>query len=71
MEITIVICIKLNKVILSYVTGPAKINHMSAKNCQFLACLLYHNLTIYTTTTNSSSLLQNLMGFLLKLMEME
>ena len=27
------------------------------KNCRFLACLLYHNLTIYTTATKSSSLL--------------
>ena len=55
----------------TYVTGPAKIDHVSAKNWQFLACLLYHNLvTIYTTTTKSSSLLQNLMGFLLQLTEM-
>ena len=51
-----------------YVT--VKIDHVSAKNCQFLACFLYHNLiTIYTTTTKSSSLLQNLMGFLLQIME--
>ena len=49
-----------------YVTGPAKIDHVSAKNRQFLVCLLYHNL-IYTTATKSSSLLQNLMGFLLQL----
>ena len=57
--------------LLSYVTGPAKIDHVSAKNRQFLACLLYHNLiTIYTTATKSSSLLQNLMGFLLHLTEM-
>ena len=56
---------------LTNVTGPAKIDHVSAKNCQFLACLLYHNLiTIYTTATKSSSLLQNLMGFLLQLTEM-
>ena len=55
-----------------YVTGPTKIDHVSTKNRQFLACLLYHNLiTIYTTATTSSSLLQNLMGFLLQLMEME
>ena len=27
-----------------YVTGPAKIDHLSAKNRQFLVCLLYHNL---------------------------
>ena len=53
------------------VTGPAKIDHVSTKNHRFLVCLLYHNLkTIYTTTTKSSSLLQNLMGFLLQLTEM-
>ena len=52
-------------------TMPAKIDHVSAKNHRFLACLLYHNLiTIYTTATKSSSLLQNLMGFLLQLTEM-
>ena len=27
-----------------YVTGPAKIGHLSTKFCQFLVCLLYHNL---------------------------
>ena len=55
----------------TYVTGPVKIDHLSAKNYRFLVCLLYHNLvTIYTTATKSSSLLQNLMGFLLQLMEM-
>ena len=49
-----------------YVTGPAKIDHLSAKDCRFLACLLYHNLiTIYTIATESLSLLQNLMRFLL------
>ena len=54
-----------------YVTRPAKIDHLSAKNRRFLACLLYHNLiTIYTTATQSSSLLQNLMSFLLQLTEM-
>ena len=54
-----------------YVTGLAKIDHLSAKNCQFLTCLLYHNLTtIFTTAIKSSSLLQNLMGVLLQLMEM-
>ena len=54
-----------------YVTGPAKINHVSTKDCQLLVCLLYHKLiTINTTTTKSSSLLQNLMGFLLQLTEM-
>ena len=41
------------------------------KKCQFLVCLLYHNLiTIYTTATKSSSLLQKVMGFLLQFMEM-
>ena len=53
-----------------YVTKPAKIDQVSTKNRRFLVCLLYHNLTIYTTTTKSSSLLQNLMGFLLLLTEM-
>ena len=54
------------------VTGPAKIDHVSAKNRRFLACLLYHILiTIYTTATKSSSLLQKLMGFLLQLTEIE
>ena len=42
------------------------------KNHRFLACLLYYTLiTTYTTATKSLSLLQNLMGFLLQLMEME
>ena len=41
------------------------------KNRRLLACLLYHNLiTIYNTATKSSLLLQNLVGFLLQLMEM-
>ena len=36
-----------------YVTRPMKIDHLSTKNRQFVACLLYHNLiTIYTTATN-------------------
>ena len=56
---------------MKYVTGPTKIDHLNTKNHQFLACLLYHNLlTIYTTATKSSSLLQNLMGFLLLLTEL-
>ena len=55
----------------TYVTGPVKIDHVSAKNRRFLACLLYHNLIIiYTTATKSSTLLQSLMGFLLELTEM-
>ena len=54
-----------------YVTGPAKSGHVSAKNSRFLACLLYHNLiTVYTTATKSSSLLQNVMGIRLQLTEM-
>ena len=37
---------------------PAKIDHLSAKNRRFIACLLHHNLiTIYTTATKSLSLL--------------
>ena len=52
-------------------TGPVKIDHMSTENHQFLLSLLYHNLTtIYTTIAKSSSLLQNLMGFLLQLTKM-
>ena len=55
----------------TYVTWPAKINHLSAKNCRFLLSLLYHDLiTIYTTATKSLSLLQNLMDLLLQLAEM-
>ena len=52
-------------VILStFVTGSAKIDHLSTKNHQFLLFLCDHNvITIYTTTTNTSSVLQNLMGF--------
>ena len=54
-----------------FVTGPVRINQLSAKKHQFLECLLYHNLiTIYTTATESLSLLQNLMCFLLQLTEM-
>ena len=52
----------------NYVTGPAKIDHLSVKNRRFVACLLYHNfITIDTTATKSSSLLQDLMGFLCNL----
>ena len=41
------------------------------KNRWFLVCLLYHNLiTIYTTKTKCSSLLQNLMGYLMHVTEM-
>ena len=41
------------------------------KKSPILLCFLYHNLiTIYTTATKSSSLLQNLMAFLLQLTEM-
>ena len=46
-------------------TGPTKINQVSANNCQFWSSLLYHNLqTIYISTIKSLSLLQNVMGFL-------
>ena len=56
----------------AYVTGPAKIDHLSAKNCHFVLHLLHHNLiTIYTNTTKSFLPLENLMGFLLQLTEME
>ena len=54
-----------------YVTGPARIDHVSTKNHRFSACLLYDNLiTVYTTAAKSSSLLQNLMCFLLQFTEM-
>ena len=46
-----------------YVTGPVKIDHLSAKKSPIVLLLLYHNfLTIYTTTTKSLSLLQNVMS---------
>ena len=49
------------------VTRPVKIDHLNTKNHQFCLSLLYHNLmTIYTTLTKSSSLLQNLMGLKLR-----
>ena len=42
------------------------------KKLLILPCLLYHNLiTVYTTAAKPSSLLQNLMGFLLQLTEMD
>ena len=41
------------------------------KNHQFFPSLLYHNLrTVYTNAIKSLSLLQNLMGYLLKFTEM-
>ena len=53
-----------------YMTGPVKIDYLSANKLLSFLLLLYHNLiTIYTTAT-ISSLLQNLMGFLLQLTEM-
>ena len=62
------ICLDLFVIVLAFVTGPAKTDHVSTKNRRFLLCCLYHNLiTIYTTGTKSSSLLQDLMGFLLQL----
>ena len=52
----------------TYVTGPAKIDHLNAKNHQFSLLLLYHNLkTVNITATKTSSLLQNLVVFLLQL----
>ena len=47
-----------------------KIEHLSTKIANFLSLLNHNLITIYTTPTKSSSLLQNLMGFLLQLMEM-
>ena len=33
-----------------YVTGPAKIDHLSTKDCRLYSSLFYHNLvTIYST----------------------
>ena len=49
----------------TYVIGLDKIDYLSAKNFQFCLSLLY-----CTTATASSSLLQNVMGFLLQLTEM-
>ena len=64
-------CHAKETMVMPYVTEPAKIDHVSTKNHRFLACLLYYNLiTIYTTAIKSSSLLPNLMGFLLQLTEM-
>ena len=38
--------------IYNYVTGPVKINHMSANNLPILSSLLYHNLiTFFTNIT--------------------
>ena len=55
-----------------YVTWPAKINHLRTKKLpNFCLCSIIRNLiTIYTTATKSSSLLQNLMNLLLQLTEM-
>ena len=55
-----------------YVTGPATINHVSTKNCRFfcLCLIITCELLIYTNEIKSLSLLQNLMGFLLKFTEM-
>ena len=53
-----------------FVTKPAKINHLSTIIADFLF-LYYRNLmTVYTTTTKSLSLLDNLTDFLLQLTEM-
>ena len=53
---------------MAYVTRPAKINHMSAKNVH--GYLLYHNLIIYTNAIKSLPVLQSLMSFLLQFTEM-
>ena len=53
--------------------GLRKLTMWVQKNRQLLACLLYHNFikfNIYIIATKFSSLLQNLMGFLLQLSEM-
>ena len=51
----------------SFVSRPAKINHVSAKKLPIFPSLLYHNLqTVYTNAIKSLSLLQNLMGYLLR-----
>ena len=54
-----------------YVTGPVIINHVSAKIANFLSLLYYNLATINTNKIKSLALLQNLMGFLLKVTEME
>ena len=55
----------------TYVTGPAKINHVSTKKSPIFSSLLYHNLQIiYSNKIKSLSLLQNLLGFLLKFREL-
>ena len=51
-----------------YVTGPTKFDHLSTKITEFFIFALT-SITIYATATKSS-LLQNLMGFLLQLTEM-
>ena len=46
-------CVKLEWTV-KIVTGPAKINHVSAKNHRFFLSLLKHNLrTVCTNTINS------------------
>ena len=55
----------------SYVTELVKTDHLTAKKLPIFSSLFYHNLiTIYTTATMSSSLLQNSTGFLLQLTKM-
>ena len=54
-----------------YMTGPARIDHVSTKMSIF-SYLLHHNLiACYTNTTKSLSLLENVVGFLLQFMEIE
>ena len=49
-------------------TRPAKINHLSAKNLPifYLRSIITCELAIYTNAIRSLSLLQNLIGFLIK-----
>ena len=54
----------------TFVTGLTIFNYVSAKITDFLSWL-YHNLgTIYINNTNCLTLLQNLVGYLLKFTEM-
>ena len=52
-----------------HMTGPAKIDHVSAKKSpNFCICSI---ITIHTNTIKSLPLQQNLMGFLLKFTEIK
>ena len=50
---------------ITYMSKPAKINYVKAKSC-----LVFALQTIYTNKTKYLSLLQNLMGYVLQVMEM-